>query len=397
LSGLAPLDTRTRRVLALVSVIVLVDTSFYAAITPLLPYYAEQLDLSKASAGVLAGSYAAGTVVASLPMAWLASRIGAQRGLALGLILLAVSSLTFGLANELWLLDTARFVQGVGGAATWTAGLALLTAAAPGSRRAEILGTAFAAAVGGALLGPVVGALGRVIGTAAVFGAVAAVAVGLLVVTVGRSVSALAPAQREKVTAGFAAAFRQRQIARGSWIIAISGLAFGVLDVLLPLKMGVLGASGALIAATFVGATALETAISRPVGRLADRGRSEQIALFGLLSAAGLSLVASLPASVAGLVVVGVAAGPMIGGLWIPGLAWLAEGSEHGGIEYAYAFGIQSFLWSGAQAIGSGLGGALAHSATDFVAYGLVTACALATAVVITRTRTPAPASGRVL
>jgi MFS family permease len=379
-------------VLLLVSVIVLLDTSFYAAITPLLPYYAEQLDLTKASAGVLAGSYAAGTVIASLPMAWLASRIGAQKGLALGLILLAASSLTFGLANELWLLDSARFVQGVGGAATWTAGLALLTTAAPEQRRAEILGTAFAAAVGGALLGPVVGALGRAVGTEITFGAVAALALGLLVVTLRDNFADLETERRADVTKGFASAFRETQIARGCWIIAVSGLAFGVLDVLLPLKMGVLGASGAVIALTFIGATALETAISRPIGRLADRGRSESIALVGLMCAAGLSLVASLPSSVAGLVFVGVAAGPLIGGLWIPGLAWLAEGSEHAGVEYAYAFGIQSFLWSGAQAVGSGVGGALAHSATDFLAYALVAATALVTAVGITRTRRELPA-----
>jgi hypothetical protein len=91
-------------------------------------------------------------------------------------------------------------------------------------------------------------------------------------------------------------------------------------------------------------------------------------------------------------VVVGVAAGPLIGGLWIPGLAWLAEGSEEAGVEYAYAFGIQSFLWSGAQAIGSGVGGVLAHSATDFLPYALVAATALGTAVGITRTRTRASA-----
>jgi predicted MFS family arabinose efflux permease len=391
-SGFAPLDTRTRRVLLLVSVIVLVDTSFYAAITPLLPYYADQLDLSKASAGVLTGAYAAGTVIASLPMAWLVSRIGARRGLTIGLTLLAISSLTFGLAKELWLLDAARFVQGVGGAATWTAGLALLTAVAPGERRAEVLGTAFAAAVGGALLGPIVGALGRALGTAEVFGAVAVIAVALLVAILRGDAFADPPGERRDVTKGFATAFRSRQILRGSWIVAVSGLAFGVLDVLLPLKMGVLGASGAVIALTFIGATALETAVARPVGRLADRGLSEQIALVGLMSAALLSLVASLPGEVAGLVIVGVAAGPLIGGLWIPGLAWLAEGSEQAGVEYAYAFGIQSFLWSGAQAIGSGAGGALAHSATDFVPYALVAAAAVGTAVGITRTRTRAPA-----
>lgn len=374
--------------LALVGVIVLVDTSFYAAITPLLPYYADKLDLTKTSAGILAGAYAFGTVVASLPMAWLAPRIGARRALALGLILLAAASLTFGFAQELWLLDAARFAQGVGGAATWTAGLALLTATAPEERRGEVLGTAFAAAVGGAVLGPVVGAVGRAVGTEVTFTLVAVIALVLLVVTMTGDLVAPGRAERLPAANGFKVAIRQREIARGAWIIAISGLVFGVLDVLLPLKMGALGASGALIAVTFVGATALETLASRPLGRLADRGRAERIALFGLLAAAGLSLLASLPSTVAGLVVVGVAAGPLVGTLWIPGLAWLADGSERAHVEYAYAFGIQSLLWSGAQAIGSGAGGALAHASSDFLPYLLVALIALATAVAISRSAT---------
>ncbi len=45
-----------RRLLLLVSAIVLVDTMFFAAITPLLPYYVDQLELSKAGAGVLAAA-----------------------------------------------------------------------------------------------------------------------------------------------------------------------------------------------------------------------------------------------------------------------------------------------------------------------------------------------------
>ena len=377
------LDPRTRRLLALICVIVLVDTSFYAAITPLLPYYADKLDLTKASAGVLAGMYAFGTVLASLPMAWLTPRIGARRALAIGLLLLGASSLAFGFAQELWLLDAARFAQGVGGAAAWTAGLGMLTAATPPARRGEILGTAFAAAVAGAVLGPVLGAIGRAVGTAATFSGVAVLAAVLLVVTLTGSFVSQTP--RATPAHGFAVALRDRTLMRGAWIVSISGLVFGVLDVLLPLKMGTLGASGAAIAFTFIGGTALETIVSRPAGRMSDRGRTKQIALAGLACAAGLCLVASLPNSTAGLVLVGVAAGPLVGVLWIPGLAWLAEGSEHSGVEYAYAFGIQSTLWSGAQAVGSGAGGALAHATTDFVPYFLVALTAAATAASIVR------------
>jgi hypothetical protein len=56
----------------LVGAIVLVDTMFYAAITPLLPDLADELDLGKNGAGVLAGAYAAGTLIGALPGGWLA-------------------------------------------------------------------------------------------------------------------------------------------------------------------------------------------------------------------------------------------------------------------------------------------------------------------------------------
>ena len=49
--------------------IVLVDTMFYAAITPLLLKLVDDLDLGKNGAGVLTGAYAAGTLLGSLPRA----------------------------------------------------------------------------------------------------------------------------------------------------------------------------------------------------------------------------------------------------------------------------------------------------------------------------------------
>jgi MFS family permease len=237
-----------RRVLLLVSAIVLVDTSFYAAITPLLPYYAVKLELSKAAAGALAAAYPAGTMIAALPCGWIAARIGSVRMLILGLALLAVSSLTFGFASELWLLDVARFAQGVGGAASWTGGMAWLSSSAPRERRTELVATAFGAALGGALLGPVVGALARSAGTGATFTGVAAIASGLLVFTLRENAATRGDVMPADVAGGFTQAFRQPLIVGGAWLVGMSALMFGVLDVLLPLKMGRLGASGALIA-----------------------------------------------------------------------------------------------------------------------------------------------------
>src|SRR5687767_15960079 len=89
-----------RRLLLLVSAIVFVDTMFYAAITPLLPRYSEELGLSKSAAGVLTAAYPAGTLLASLPAGWLAVRIGVRPTVVIGLALLSASSVAFGLAND---------------------------------------------------------------------------------------------------------------------------------------------------------------------------------------------------------------------------------------------------------------------------------------------------------
>ena len=56
-----------RRLTLLVSAVVLVDTMFYAAITPLLPRLSDEFGLGKDAAGLLAGAYAAGALVGSLP------------------------------------------------------------------------------------------------------------------------------------------------------------------------------------------------------------------------------------------------------------------------------------------------------------------------------------------
>ena len=56
-----------RRLLVLASAVVFLDVMFFTAITPLLPAYSDDLGLSKGAAGILSGSFAAGTLIAALP------------------------------------------------------------------------------------------------------------------------------------------------------------------------------------------------------------------------------------------------------------------------------------------------------------------------------------------
>ena len=77
-----------RKLLLLASAVVLVDTSFYAAITPLLPDLTEEFGLSKTGAGVLAAAYPIGTFVGGLPGGWMAARVGVRPTVLLGLALM---------------------------------------------------------------------------------------------------------------------------------------------------------------------------------------------------------------------------------------------------------------------------------------------------------------------
>ena len=143
-----------RRLLLFASAIVFVDTMFFAAVVPLLPRLSDDFELSKTAAGILSGAYAAGTLAASVPAGLLASRVGVRATLFTGLGLMSASGIVFATANDIVLLDVARFAQGVGGACSWAGALGWLIGAAPRERRGELIGSAMAAAIGGVLFGP---------------------------------------------------------------------------------------------------------------------------------------------------------------------------------------------------------------------------------------------------
>jgi MFS family permease len=377
------------RLLLLVSAIVLLDTSFYASITPLLPYYADHEHLTKTSAGLLAAAYPAGTLLASLPSGAAAARVGPRALLAAGLALLAVTSVAFGLAHSIAVLDIARFAQGIGGALSWTGGMGWLSGSAPRERRGAMMGTAMAAATGGALLGPVVGAVARGIGPQVTFAAIGATAAVLLAVVLGFPGRG---AHETEARGNLREAIRQRSVARGLWIVACTALLFGALNVLLPLRLDRAGASGALIALVWLLSAALESVVNPLAGRRADRRGWTGLARFGLLAGAGVVVLAGVPNDVALLAAIGIASGPIIGVLWTPGLVLLGQGSDDAGFDHTYAFALMNLAWAGAQTVANAGGGALAHATSDIAPLAVAAAVAVVTAATLTRTRSPASA-----
>ena len=115
-----------RRLLLLSSAIVFFDTLFFAALTPLLPHYADELGLGKTGAGVLAAAYPAGALVGAIPSGIVTARAGPKPTVIVGLTVVAACTVLFGIASEPWQLDAARFAQGVASAFSWTGAMAWL-------------------------------------------------------------------------------------------------------------------------------------------------------------------------------------------------------------------------------------------------------------------------------
>jgi MFS family permease len=374
-----------RRLFPLVAAVVLVDTMFYAAIAPLLPQYADDLGLSKTGAGILSAAYPAGTLLGSLPSGWLAARIGVRRTMLVGLTLLGTSSVAFAFGNSAAILDTARFAQGLGGACAWTGGLAWLMAASPRERRGELIGTALAAAIAGVLLGPVLGGAATVAGPEPVFGAVAVVAVGLAAwaASLPAPPPSDAPALRQLM-----AALVSVPVLAAVWLVALPSLFAGVFDVLVPLRLDELGASGVAIGAIFLIAAAVEGVSSRAAGALSDRRGRELPIRAGLAACAIAAVVLPLPDLVALLALALVAAVLALSLLWAPSMALLSDSAEAEGIDQAFAFALVNLAWAGGQVVGGSGGAAIAEASSDAVPYAICTALfALTLAMLAARAR----------
>jgi MFS family permease len=358
-----------RRLLILVGAVIFVDTVFFAALTPLLPGYADDHELTKTGVGVLAAAYPAGALAGGIPGGIAAARFGVKPTVVAGLLLMVATTATFGFADHIVVLDSARFVQGFASALTWTAALAWLVARAPAERRGLLIGTAMSAAIVGALFGPVLGGVASIVGIEVAFSAVAAVGLGLAVW------AALMPATRPEQTQPLSrlwSAMTDRAVLGSVWFVTLPALLFSTMGVLAPLRLDELGLGAAAIGAVFLVSAAIEAVLNPIAGRVSDvRGRLLPIHA-GLAASALVAVLLPWPDGRWLLALLVVLAGMAFGVFWTPAMSHLTDLAERRGLDYAYGFALVNIAWAPGQAIGASGGGALARATSDALPYLLL-------------------------
>jgi MFS family permease len=354
-----------RRLLLLVSTIIFVDALLFTALTPLVPAYADEFDLSKAGAGLLVGAYGAGAVLGGIPGGLAAAKWGPKRAVIGGLLLLAFASFAFASAGTALALGLARFLQGISSTATWAGALSWISIEAPRERRGEAIGATFGVAVFGAVIGPVFGGVAKLAGIDLSFTVVGAV------VLVLAGLAALGGASRSQPIAfdGLTRALRDTRYLGGLWLNMLPAILFGVLLVLTPLALDSAGWGAFAIAAVFFGAGLVEVVLNPVLGRFSDRvGRLVPIRASLAASAVMAAALASASSAVAIAALVCVAS-ISFGSLYTPSMSLASHRADAAGLAQGLAFGVVNTAWACGELIGPTLGGALAESAGDAAPY----------------------------
>jgi len=348
-----------------------VDMLLYYLLVPLLPRYAEELHLNPLEVSLLFGSYAVGLLAATLPIARITDHHGRRKPMLWGLAGLGATTLVFAFSRNFSLLVGARFLQGVSGSATWLPGMALLADHFPSESRGRAMGTAFAAANLGVLLGPPLsGFLDQHMGPSSPFlvGAalVALDAMGRLFL-----LSDTEPAVVPRIP--FRQLLSNPVIRLFAGAMALGSALWALLESTLPIDLHArLGLSPSGIGFGFAAMALAHTLTSPLIGRLSDKlGRVRALRMGLVLVALLLALPALLPKPwmVIGAMMTLGSAASFIMSPCSPAVADQVE--RQGSQGYASAFSILNLSYAIGMMVGPLVGGVLVQGLGPAWALGL--------------------------
>ncbi len=361
-----------RRITVAVGVSMFVDATLYLAVLPLLPHYVERFGLTTFEAGVVLAAYPISVPFVSFACIVLVPRVGARRISLISAVLMTVATVIFAWAPTFAVLVLARFVQGLASGSIWTASMSWVTDNAPAGRRGRESGIVMGMLSAGSIAGPGIGGLAAVIGSGIAFGMVAAVSAAGVLFTV------LAPAGRtvvgqSHVWAAIARGARQPATKAALAMAVVDLLAFGGVDLLVPIHLGGHGTSVTVIALALSIGALLGAAAGVMGGRAVDRIGPGEVALLVSFAVVVIPvvLIFTPPNSVQlAVLVVGGPLFALVGATMYP-LASL--GADAAGVSHVTVTGLMGATWAGGfTLVPLGLG-YIAQAASPAVAYLVAT------------------------
>src|SRR4030042_2045615 len=140
--------------LSLVSGFVILGIS---VISPCLPQYALSFSIPVALVGWAVSAFALARVVMDIPAGFLADRFGRKRNMIFGLVLIIVSAIGAGMANNYAWLIFARIIGGIGSALYMTSAATWIAQISAGPSRGRYMSLYSGVVFAGPAFGPAIG------------------------------------------------------------------------------------------------------------------------------------------------------------------------------------------------------------------------------------------------
>ncbi len=291
----------------------------YGIVAPAIPEFAHEFGVSAAAAAGVVSAFALMRVVGALPAGRLVDRFGEHKVMAVGIAIVAVSSVLAGVSGSFWQLIVLRGVGGLGSAMFSVSAQTLLLVTVPADQRGRASGLYSGGFLLGGISGPAVGGLIAAWSLRSPF-----IIYGVLLIVPAVIAAVRLPDAKERPVrlgepgrplAGFGRALRSGAYRAAAAATFADGFAaMGVRSAIVPLFVrAVLHRSAVWTGIGFLAFAALNAVAVLPGGRAADVFGRRPIVVTGCLSTAcGLLVLAFVPGLggfLAGLAVAGFGSG----------------------------------------------------------------------------------------
>lgn len=324
--------------------VIFTDMVGYGVISPSIPLFARTLGASDAQMGYAFAGYPIAFTLTVLPLGFLVDRIGKNWLIVTAaMFVLALASVLMAYASSVTMLVLARGLQGFASAAAWVASQPLIARGSGGASELDSreMSVITVAAGLGVIAGPLLGGVGQM-ETPFLINAGLAFFWGVAALLFLTRESTVAPGDKPP----FRDLLRRKGIVIACIAIFCSCACFGILELLLPLRLDRLGYAKLAIGLFFGVFSVVYVAAQPLISRWIDaRGGYEPIYV-GSLGLAMMMVLIVHAAGVTGLSVMLGVAGVFSGTLFLASMFVVGQNSAEGQRGSAYA------LWNLAFSLG---------------------------------------------